>query len=371
IDLLLLLVNTITTDNELMSDYFEYLTRTLSEASRERNQLLSERRRAQEEESKQKKLQLQNGDNEKISSKKQSKLGPLITPKNSNGTTNDENRQSSPIVGDENGDIDNVNDDDLKTVLQRRRQMVAMSKELKEKRELEAQQLQIKQKRQLAIQKAEQIYRDAFLNVQYGFRIKPLGFDRNYNRYWFFRGYPGLFVEKAPPYVMACLCCCWGGFSSSRLNEHGFHIASFLLVGILGFIFMIILPDESKVERYASNCIAFCGLYPSFPLALAWLTKNIGGHTKRALAICYFMASSQLGGAMSFQIYREADKPSYRRGHLLCGGAAIMALIATLILRYCLIRENYRRAHLSADEYHREATIEEPCDWHPDIRYVL
>ncbi|CAF2892064.1 unnamed protein product [Rotaria sp. Silwood2] len=175
----------------------------------------------------------------------------------------------------------------------------------------------------------------------------------------------------APPYVMACLCCCWGGFSSSRLNEHGFHIASFLLVGILGFIFMIILPDESKVERYASNCIAFCGLYPSFPLALAWLTKNIGGHTKRALAICYFMASSQLGGAISFQIYREADKPSYRRGHLLCGGAAIMALIATLILRYCLIRENYRRAHLSADEYHREATIEEPCDWHPDIRYVL
>jgi len=55
IDLLLLLVNTITTDNELMSDYFEYLTRTLSEASRERNQLLAERRKAQEEESKQKK----------------------------------------------------------------------------------------------------------------------------------------------------------------------------------------------------------------------------------------------------------------------------------------------------------------------------
>jgi len=54
IDLLLLLVNTITTDNELMSDYFEYLTRTLSEASRERNQLLAERRKAQEEESKQK-----------------------------------------------------------------------------------------------------------------------------------------------------------------------------------------------------------------------------------------------------------------------------------------------------------------------------
>ncbi|CAF1086337.1 unnamed protein product [Adineta steineri] len=193
IDLLVLLVNTITTDNELMSDYFEYLTRTMSEAARERNQLIAERRKAQEEESKQKKIQLQNGENEKVSSKKQTKIGPLITPKNSNGITNDENQQTSPGIVDENGDID---DGDLKTVLQRRRQMVALSKELKEKREIEAQKLYIKQKRQLAIQKAEQIYQDALVNLQYGFRIKPLGYDRNYNRYWFFRGYPGIFVEK-------------------------------------------------------------------------------------------------------------------------------------------------------------------------------
>ncbi|CAF3669812.1 unnamed protein product [Rotaria sordida] len=200
IDLLLVLVNIITTNNEIMSDYFEYLTRTMSETYRERNQLLSERRKAQEEESKQKKLQLQNGENGKISSKKQNKTNSLITSKNSNNNnnniTNDENHQSSPplttILHDDNGD----SDDDLKSVLQRRRQMVAMSKELKEKRELEAQKIHNEQKRDLAIQRAEQAYQDALLNLQFGFRIKPLGFDRNYNRYWFFKGYAGLFVEK-------------------------------------------------------------------------------------------------------------------------------------------------------------------------------
>ena len=193
IDLLILLVNTITTDNELMSDYFEYLTRTMSEASRERNQLLAERRKAQEEESKQKKLQLQNGNKEKVSSKKPFVISPKV---NSHGQTNDENHQTSPIMADENGEIDHGNEDDLKSVLQRRRQMVAMSKELKEKRELEEKKLHIKQKRQMAIQKAEQIYQDALLNLQQGLRIKPLGYDRHYNRYWFFRGHPGLFVEK-------------------------------------------------------------------------------------------------------------------------------------------------------------------------------
>ncbi|CAF5200431.1 unnamed protein product, partial [Rotaria magnacalcarata] len=151
IDLLLLLVNIITTNNEIMSDYFEYLTRTMSETYRERNQLLAERRKAQEEDSKQKKLQLQNGENGKVSPKKQNKIGQLLTPKNSIGTTNDENHQSSPsTLHDDNAE----SDDDLKTVTQRRRQMVAMSKELKEKRELEAQKIHNEQKRELAIQRA-------------------------------------------------------------------------------------------------------------------------------------------------------------------------------------------------------------------------
>ncbi|CAF0904755.1 unnamed protein product [Adineta ricciae] len=194
IDLLLLLVNFITNDSEIMSDYFEYLTRTMTETYRERNQLLAERRKAQEEDSKQKKLQLQNGEHAKVSSKK---TGPLLTPKSSSGIANDENHQSSPsILHDDTADIESGGDDDLKTVIQRRRQMVAMSKELKEKRELEVQKLHNEQKRELAIQKAEQAYQEALLNLQFGFRIKPLGFDRNYSRYWFFKGHPGLFVEK-------------------------------------------------------------------------------------------------------------------------------------------------------------------------------
>lgn len=134
-----------------MSDHFEHLNRILAEASRERQHLLAERRKVHEEDSKQKKLQLQNGE--------QKKVRPLITPKNSLGTTNDENRQaSSPVINDENGEMDTNVDDDLKTVLQRRRQMVAMSKELKEKREIEAQKQHLLQKRQLVLQKAEQTY---------------------------------------------------------------------------------------------------------------------------------------------------------------------------------------------------------------------
>jgi predicted MFS family arabinose efflux permease len=105
-----------------------------------------------------------------------------------------------------------------------------------------------------------------------------------------------------PPYIAACFCCVLGGYSSSRRNEHGLHIAFFLFVALLGFISMLIVADRNKVAIYISSCIVCCGLYTAFPIALSWLTKNIGGHTKRALAVCCFIAMGQLGGSTAFKV---------------------------------------------------------------------
>ncbi|CAF4925161.1 unnamed protein product [Rotaria sp. Silwood1] len=68
-------------------------------------------------------------------------------------------------------------------------------------------------------------------------------------------------------------------------------------------------------------------------------------------------------------IYREMDKPTYRRGHLICGGMIVVSIIATIVLHIYLMKENKRRICLSTEEYTREATIKEPCDRHPDVRY--
>ncbi|CAF3747766.1 unnamed protein product [Rotaria sp. Silwood1] len=106
----------------------------------------------------------------------------------------------------------------------------------------------------------------------------------------------------APPYVLACLCSILGGYSSSRQKEHGFHIVFFLFIALIGFILMIILFDQNKVAMYISSCIACSGIYGAFPLLLSWFTINIGGHTKRALAVCCFMAIGQLGGALANQV---------------------------------------------------------------------
>ena len=53
----------------------------------------------------------------------------------------------------------------------------------------------------------------------------------------------------------------------------------------------------------------------------------------------------------------------HRRDHIIATGFVAGALIMTLVLRACLMRENCRREHLSIADRNREANIEEPCDW--------
>ncbi|CAF0777461.1 unnamed protein product [Didymodactylos carnosus] len=196
IDLLLLLINIIINDNDLMNDYFDYLHRQMTETLKERTKLVGEKRKQIEEENKLKKLQLQNGEHKTSSKSKKFKSLPVKTSQN-----NDENQQNgiiTPITSttaiDEMTGIED--DDDLKSISQRRRQKVQESKELKEKKEIEAQKLYNDQKRDANIQRADLAYQEALKNVHLGLRIKPLGYDRNCNRYWYFKGYAGIFVES-------------------------------------------------------------------------------------------------------------------------------------------------------------------------------
>ena len=128
----------------------------------------------------------------------------------------------------------------------------------------------------------------------------------------------------APPYLLACICCFLGGYSSSRRNEHGFHIVFFLAVALFGFILMFSLADRGKEVVYISSCIACCGVYAAFPLLLAWLTKNIGGHSKRAMAVCCFMAISQFGGAVAFQVSVSYLIKIVRLSILICFGLVLL-----------------------------------------------
>ncbi len=47
----------------------------------------------------------------------------------------------------------------------------------------------------------------------------------------------------------------------------------------------------------------------------------------------------------------------------MCIGILSASFIFTIILRICLMIENRRRDRLSPEEYDREASVKDPCDW--------
>jgi hypothetical protein len=105
-----------------------------------------------------------------------------------------------------------------------------------------------------------------------------------------------LHLMTAPPYVFAFVFCLLASYSSSRRNEHGLHIICCLSVALLGFILMLTLIDQGQAALYVSSCIACCSSFSAFPLILSWLTNNVGGHTKKPIAIGFVLGLSHIGG---------------------------------------------------------------------------
>ncbi|CAF0946224.1 unnamed protein product [Rotaria sordida] len=127
----------------------------------------------------------------------------------------------------------------------------------------------------------------------------------------------------------------------------------------------LLREDAGNVALYVSTCVACCGTFSGIPILLSWLTNNVGGRTKRAVAVGFLVGIGQIGGVLAPQVYPDDDDDElvYRRGHFICGGIIAISLIVTFILRICLKLENDRRIHLSPDKYKQEAAITEPCDW--------
>jgi MFS family permease len=105
-------------------------------------------------------------------------------------------------------------------------------------------------------------------------------------------------LMTAPPYLFAFVCCLLTSYSSSRKNEHGFHLMFCLSIALVGFILMLTLIDQGKTVLYVGISIACCGIFSAYPISISWLTNNVGGHTKRSIAIGFVVGIGQIGGVI-------------------------------------------------------------------------
>ncbi len=165
----------------------------------------------------------------------------------------------------------------------------------------------------------------------------------------------------APPYFVACLTTIFSLWNASRLNKRSHHLMIFLLIGMSGFLYLIL----AKKVLYFGAFIACIGVFTSHNLTLSWVTNNIGGKTKRAVAIALVAASGSIAGIVSGQTYRASDEPYYQQAHCIVIGIMSFNFMLVLLLKFLLKNENRRRRNLSLEERQKEINgdgIHSPLD---------
>jgi hypothetical protein len=128
-----------------------------------------------------------------------------------------------------------------------------------------------------------------------------------------------------------------------------------LLIQISGFLYLTL----AEKYLYIGAMIVGASMLSTNALTLSWLTNNIGGQTKRAVATALVVAFTGIGAIVSEQIYRESGKVLHNQGHWIVIGILCFTFILVLLLKLLLKYENRRRRNLITAQLQTETVAGE------------
>ncbi|CDH50197.1 mfs nicotinic acid transporter tna1 [Lichtheimia corymbifera JMRC:FSU:9682] len=178
-----------------------------------------------------------------------------------------------------------------------------------------------------------------------------------------------------PPYVLSFLGTLLVSYSSDRFFDRAYHMMACNLIGIIGFLVLILLPPDQVAGQYTGACLVVIGVYCNVPPKVSWFSNNFGGDTRRAIASAVIVSFGMAGGALGGQIYY--DPPNYTHGNTIALACLAAQTVIVFMLRTMLARENRRRNEIANNAHARDLELLRyggPAmagDRHPDYRYVL
>ncbi|KAI8891120.1 MFS general substrate transporter [Backusella circina FSU 941] len=175
-----------------------------------------------------------------------------------------------------------------------------------------------------------------------------------------------------PPYILAICFTLSLSYSSDKFNDRGLHLFGINSISLCLLLVVIFISKDYMIVIYVATCFIVALVNASTSIKLAWVANSFVGRTRRAVAIASIFAVGTIGGAVGDQII--ASKQSISRGSMLLIVLLVLQILSTLLMHYCLRRENKRRSRLNSDrrDYHlyKFSGIELVGDRHPDFRYI-
>ncbi|KAH7887020.1 major facilitator superfamily domain-containing protein [Phlebopus sp. FC_14] len=173
-----------------------------------------------------------------------------------------------------------------------------------------------------------------------------------------------------PPYAVAAIVLCCTAYITDRMQTRGLAVAAACAVGTIGYLLVILVPNNMHVRYFAVFCIT-SGTYTAIGVIIAWYAHNLGSETKKATGIPMFMAIGQCGSILGSHIYPASDEPRYIRGFSITCGLEAFATLCALVLYFSYKWDNKRRN----EKYGRpdpDAMVDttELADKAPMFRYI-
>ncbi|KAH9849971.1 MFS general substrate transporter [Lenzites betulinus] len=152
----------------------------------------------------------------------------------------------------------------------------------------------------------------------------------------------------APPWVFATIVAFLMCRHSDKTQERFWHIAIPLAFGIVGFI--IAISTMSLAARYISLFL-MAQSYAGFIIFLTWVSNSIPRPpSKRAVALAFINAFSQLGNIAGSYVWPKVWGPSYAHSYAICISTNGLCIIMCYVFKRHLEKKNREFAKKEQEE---------------------
>ncbi|OQV02768.1 hypothetical protein CLAIMM_07910 [Cladophialophora immunda] len=173
----------------------------------------------------------------------------------------------------------------------------------------------------------------------------------------------------APPNLLGFICV----LIATRLSDKASMRAPFMIAGglLVAVGYSMLLASDAPGVKYGATFIIGAGLYPSSPLALAWLSNNSAPHYVRATTTGLQLAIGNSAAFIATYSYIAKDAPKYTMGHSINIGAACLFCTMTALTMFYCSWENKQREKGARDWRLEQQDPARLGHLHPEFRYSL
>lgn len=179
-------------------------------------------------------------------------------------------------------------------------------------------------------------------------------------------------VMSIPVYVVGAITTlCVALLSDKSRHRFGFALGG-CAIATVGYAILLAQQSLPTGAKYFALFAITTGGFIAQPILIGWLSSNMSGHYKQAIASAVQIGFGNCGGFVASNIFLSSEAPLYPTGYGVSLGLIWLCVIACVGFFIILWRENKRRDRGERD--YRLALdpteVDNLGDAHPEFRFT-